>query len=197
MKRSLIVAALAVLTSPHAVAQNPPADSNRPGMRERMPMMRGAMQGPEDLRAQVEERWGRMVQIELGLSDQIMDRLRAAERANQDRHLALTRREEDLRRIVQDQLQPGVAANADQLSRALDDLAGIRVQHAQSDQQLLRDLSFLTPVQRARYVMMARRFRERIEDIRERRPMMQRDREPRPGGPGAMPRRPMQDDDEH
>lgn len=196
MKRSLIVAALAALTSTHAVAQHPPADSARPMMRDRMMMSRQGP-APEALRVQIEERWGRMVQVELGLSDAMMDRLRAAERANQDRHLALTRREEDLRRVVQDQLQPGVAANAEQLSRALDDLAGIRVQHAQSDQQLLRDLSFLAPVQRARYVMMARRFRERIEDIRERRPMMQRDREPGPGRPGAMPRRPMQDDDEH
>lgn len=196
MKSSVILAALAAVTVAAVQAQNPPADSGRSGMRERMPVMRGPVQGPEDLRARVEERWGRMVQVELGLSDQVMDRLRAAERANQDRHRDLERREEDLRRVVVNQMQPGVAANSEQLTRALDDLAAIRVQHAQSDQQLLRDLSFLTPVQRARYVIMARRFRERIEDIRERRPVMQRDRQPGPDRPGAMPRRPMQDDDE-
>lgn len=195
MKSSLILAVLAAVTVTTVQAQNPPADTSRPGMRERMPMTRGAVQGPEDLRARVEERWGRMVQVELGLSDQVMERLRTAERANQDRHRDLARREEDLRRVVENQMQPGVAANNDQLTRALDDLAALRVQHAQSDQQLLRDLSFLAPVQRARYMIMARRFRERIEDIRERRPLMQRDREPGPGRPGAMPRRPMQEDE--
>jgi len=203
MKRLGMVAVLAAAFAGGVAAQNPPQampDSMRPMMRDRMPMMGpGQRMAPEDIRAQIEARWGQMVQTQLGLSDQLMDRLRTAERANQDRHRDLSRREEDLRRTVQNQLQPGVAANSDSLNRALDALAAIRVQHAQSDQQLLRDLSFLTPVQRARYAIMARRFQERIEDIRERRPLMQG--EVRPMAPGArrpavMPRRPMQDDDD-
>jgi Spy/CpxP family protein refolding chaperone len=197
MKRVVMAAVVAVVAAGSAAAQNPPpADTMRVPMRQRMPMMGGQPMAPEQVRAQIEARWGQMVQNQLGLSDQLMDRLRTAERANQDRHRDLSRREEDLHRVVQGQLQPGVAANSDSLSRALDQLAAIRVQHAQSDQQLLRDLSFLTPVQRARYVIMARRFRERIEDIREGRPMNQPDRRPvvAPGRPGI--RRPMQEDDD-
>lgn len=200
MKHSVMVAALTALMTAGAVAQNPPpADSMRPMMRQRMPMMGDRMQGqgPEELRAQVEARWSSMVQTQLALSDQLMERLRTAERANQDRHRDLSRREADLHEAVGRQLQPGVAANNDSLSRSLDALAQIRVSHAQSDQQLVRDLSFLSPVQRARYLIMARRFRERIEDMRERRPMMQPgERQPAAGRPGAMPRRPMQGDDD-
>jgi hypothetical protein len=46
----------------------------------------------------------------------------------------------------------------------------MRVEEAQSDEQLSRDLNFLTPVQRAQFFMMARRFEERLRMIREQRP---------------------------
>ncbi len=195
MKHALSAVVVALTMAGAAAAQNPPADTARapmqgPMMRQRMPMMQGQMPGqtPEQLRVQIEERWGRMVQTELGLNDQQMDRVRTAERANQDRQIDLGRREEDLHRAVRDQLQPGVAANNDALTRSLDELAAIRVQRAQSDQQLLRDIAFLTPVQRARYFIMAQRFRDRIQALKQGGP---------PAGmapamrPGAQPRQPM------
>ncbi len=176
-----------------ASAQNPPSpapqDSGPPGP----PMMQGPGPGPEQLRMQIEERWDHRVQVELGLNDQTMDRLRTAERANQDRMRDITRHEEDLRRTVMQQLQPGVAADNNTLAGALDQLAALRVQRAQSEQQLLRDLSFLTPVQRARYFIMAQRFQQMLEQFRRgaMRPGMG------PGGqpgmqPGMQPRRPFQ-----
>lgn len=180
--RLVMVAALGAAAA--AGAQNPPSAPPPMGDSMRMPMGGGMMmrQGPppdpEQLRMQVEERWSQMVQTELALTDQQMDRVRAAQRANQDRQRDLSRREEDLHRAVMGLLQPGVAANNDSLSRSLDALATLRVQHAQSDQMLLRDLGFLTPVQRARYFMMAQRFRQRLEQIRER---------SQPGQPGMAP----------
>ncbi len=160
MKRIVMALALGMIAGV-AGAQNPPAQAPD------SVMVRGQGPGsPEQLRMRVEERWDHRVQTELGLSDQQMDRLRAAERANQDRQTDLRRREEDLLRTVRQQLQPGVAADNNALSSALDQLAQIRVQHAQSDQQLLRDLSFLTPVQRARYVIMATQFRQLVERAR-------------------------------
>lgn len=195
MKRVTMAVAVLVLAGAASAAaqQAPPQDSMRrpmAGMRGQMPM--GAMRGqtPEQLRAQIEERWGSMVQTQLGLNDQQMERLRTAERANQDRHRDLNRREEDLQRALRDQLQPGVAANNDSLSRSLDALAAIRVQHAQSDQQLLRDIQFLAPVQRARYMMMARRFRERVDALRGG-PTGRMQAQPRPGQGPMQPRRPM------
>jgi len=195
MKHAVSAVVVALTMAGTAAAQNPPGDTMRapmqgPMMRQRMPMMQGQMpqRTPEQLRQQVEQRWGNMVQQELGLNDQQMDRVRTSERANQDRQRELGRREEDLHRAVRDQLQPGVAANNDALNRSLEELAAIRVQRAQSDQQLLRDIAFLTPVQRARYFVMAQRFRERIQALRQGGP---------PAGmapamrPGAQPRQPM------
>ncbi len=188
MKRIVMAMTMAVIAGASvASAQNPPAQApDSGGGPPGPPMMQGP--GPEQLRMRIEERWDHRVQTELALSDQQMDRLRAAERANQDRQTDLRRHEEDLLRTVRQQLQPGVAADNNALSNALDQLAAIRVQHAQSDQQLLRDLSFLTPVQRARYVIMATQFRQLVE--RARANALGR---PGPGMPGPGPRqRPFQ-----
>lgn len=190
------MAAVAAALAAQAVAAQQPVmpmpDSMRP-----MPMMPGHMgpmgQGPGparlmQLRQQIEERFGQMVQNQLNLTDQQMDRVRQAMRANQDRRRDFDRREMDLHRAIGRQLQPGVAANNDSLNRMLDQLVQIRAQRAQSDQQFMRDLSFLTPVQRARFMVMLHRFEQRVREVRGRmgqpnqpgRPMMQ---PRRPGGP--------------
>jgi len=172
-----------------------PQPPQPPQARPEQPFEPG-MQGPggpdrermERLRAQIEERFGQMVRTELQLNDQQMDRLRAAMRANQDRRRELMRREMDIRRAIRDQMQPGQAANNDSLNRLLDQEGRLRVQRAESDQQLLRDLSFMTPVQRVRFGQMLQRFEQRMREIRDRRPMMQggpqrppQQRRPRPG----------------
>jgi hypothetical protein len=157
----LLVAGLAV----GAVAQVPP-----PQGQVNRRILRQQMQNPDRaaaLRAQIEARWGQRIQMELGLTDQQMERLRTSTRANQDRHRDFNRREADLMRGAMEQLRPGVAANQDSLGRMLDLLAGLRVQRAQSDQQELRDLGqFLNPVQRARLLQMRRGLMDRIDQIR-------------------------------
>lgn len=173
---------------PPDTAAMPPGPEWQPGMR---------MQGPPDrerLQQEIQERFARRVQIELGLNDQQMDRLRQASRANEDRHRELARREEDLHRGVMGQLQPGVAANQDSLARLLDAIAANHVARAQLEQQEIRELAqFLTPVQRARLLMMRRAFMDQVEEIRER---FRPERMPRerfrqgPGGPGQPPPRP-------
>jgi Spy/CpxP family protein refolding chaperone len=186
MKRAALtlMVAAAVLTAA-ASAQNPP-----PARQDTLPppgWQPGPGPGPDfervrELRRRVEEQWGRMVQTELQLNDQQMDRLRAAMRANQDRRRDIERREMDLQRAIEGQLQPGVAANQDSLNRLLNALAQARGSRAQSDQQFMRELDFLTPVQRARLLFMMRRFEERIGEIRR------RFREAGPGGPGFRQR---------
>jgi len=176
MKQYAVVVALGLAAAGAAVAQNPPSgqppaqspDSTTP-FRGRMGG-RGGFRGPraQQLRTQIEERFAQRVQTELGLTDQQMDRLRAAERNTRDRHQALADREQDLRRAVGEQLKPGVAANADSLSRLLDAIAQNHVSRAQEEQQEMRDLAqFLTPVQRARLLMMRQQFMQRVQAIRE------------------------------
>ncbi|MDO8666224.1 MAG: hypothetical protein Q7J79_06395, partial [Gemmatimonadales bacterium] len=129
INRATTVAVL-VLSAGVALAQNPP---RRPPMQP-APHDSGAMppgqqwqsgmgmrmQGPdrERLQQQIRERFAERVQMELGLNDQQMERLRQAGRINEDRHREMGRHEADLHRAVMAQLQPGVAANQDSLAES-------------------------------------------------------------------------------
>ena len=200
-----------LLAAGTAVAQQPPVRPVPPDSQMGPGMMRPRFQPEMQNRERVmrfqqaiEQRWGQMVQNELGLNDQLMDRLRQTMRANQDRHRDLNRREADVHRAVAGQLQPGVAANQDSLGRLLDAALTVRQGHLQSDQQFNRDLGqFLTPVQRARLFVMMKRFEERIDAVRERgmpgqpgmgpAPMAPMMRRQRPGAP--PPARPENESD--
>lgn len=172
MKRVLMMVSL--LAAPGLLAQNPqpaqPAQPAQPGV----PAPEGPrMQGPggersQMLRMQIEERFGRMVQAELQLNEQQMTRLREVMRGSQDRRRDLGRREADLHRAIRQQLQPGVQANNDSLNRLIQGQVALRTQRAQSDEQFVRELTFLTPVQRARFLMMVGNFERRVEEVRGR-----------------------------
>ena len=211
--RATTVAVL-VLGAGVALAQNPPRrppmqpapqDSGAmPPGQQWQPGMGMRMQGPQDrerLQQQIQERFAQRVQTELGLNDQQMERLRQAARTNEDRHRDLGRREADLHRAAVAQLQPGVAANQDSLARLLDAIAQNHVARAQLEQQELRELAaFLTPIQRARLLMMRRALMDQVDRVRDRsRPGMMGpqqgqpeppfQRRPRPGArqPGGPP----------
>lgn len=186
-----------------AAVQPAPGMGMQPGM-EMQPGMGMRMQGRPDrerLQQQIQERFAQRVQTELGLNDQQMERLRQAGRTNEDRHRDLGRREADLHRAAVAQLQPGVAANQDSLARLLDAIAQNHVARAQLEQQELRELAaFLTPIQRARLLMMRRALMDQVDRVRDRsrpgmmgpqqgQPEPQFQRRPRPGArqPGGPP----------
>ena len=166
---------LAAFAAGVARAQNPPPAAP-PGAGQDSVMMPRRWQRPdgpmnqqrrEELMGQIQERFAQRVQVQLGLTDQQMERLRAEMRSDRDQHRQLLDREQDMRRAIGEQLKPGVAANADSLSRLLDAVAANHVARAQLEQQELRSLSFLTPVQRARLLMMRQMLMQRVESIRE------------------------------
>jgi len=184
--------ALGLMVVGAAAAQNPPAgqppaqspDSTMPFRGRMGPRGQFRQQRMQQLRTQIEQRFGQRVQTELGLTDQQMDRLRATERASRDRRQALNDHEQDLRRAVGEQLKPGVAANADSLNRLLDAIAQNHVARAQDEQQELRDLGqFLNPVQRARLLIMRQRLMQNVQAIREGRWNPPAGRPGLPGGP--------------
>lgn len=157
----------------------PPGDSGRmmaPGMGQDGPGGPAGPGGPqrEQLRQRIEERFGQMVQAQLNLTEPQMTQLRTAMRSNQDRKRDIMRRQQDVQRAIQGQMQPGQAANADSLNRLLNAAGQGHVDMAQSDQQFQRDLSFLTPVQRARLMMMMQRMEQRMREIVQQRPGMPR-----------------------
>ncbi|MFI5213994.1 MAG: hypothetical protein ACHQU8_05590 [Gemmatimonadales bacterium] len=148
-------------------------DSMRFGPR-RFGMMRdSARMGPDTarmrmMRERVEERFGQMAQQQLGLNDQQTQQLHAAFHAHLDRRAELAQRQMAVQRAIRGQLQPGVAADRDSLTRMLDAQLRMRHEAVQQEEQLQRDLGFLTPVQRARFMQLMRTFEQRIQEIRMR-----------------------------
>jgi len=192
VKKLVGVLAVSVAVAGAAVAQNP-QPGQAPGQAPDSTMPFGRHMGPrngfrqqrlQQLRGQIEQRWYERVQTQLSLTDPQMDKLKTAERSARDRRQALNDHEQDLRQAVGEQLKPGVAANGDSLSRLLDAIAQNHVQRAQEEQQELRDLAqFLTPVQRARLLIMRQGLMQRVQAIREGRWNPPAGRPGVPGGP--------------
>jgi hypothetical protein len=161
----------------------------RPG-RMRPGMMRPGMMADDTMRArmlreQIEQRFGRMVQQELQLTEPQMQQLRGAVRAHQERRRELGQRQQAVNQAIRYQMRPGIAADRDSLARLLDAQTHLRVEHVQQEEQLERELGFLTPVQRARFMQMMRTFEQRIQEIRMR--QMRRMQGMGPGGPQPGP----------
>jgi Spy/CpxP family protein refolding chaperone len=133
------------------------------------------------LRAQIEERFAQHVQQELRLTADQAAKLRASQERFGTRRRALLRQQVERRMALQDQMQPGVAANADSVKKLMDGMQAGRAEMLKIDQDEDREMAgYLTPVQRARYQEMRERFHRRVNEMRaERRGQVGR------AGPGA------------
>ncbi|HEV8400534.1 MAG TPA: Spy/CpxP family protein refolding chaperone [Gemmatimonadales bacterium] len=154
----------------------------------------------ERLRAQIEERFSQRVQEELRLTPDQSAKLRASQEKFGGQRRTLVRQQMERRRALDDQMQPGVAANADSVKRLMDANQNARAQMLKLEQDEDREMAtYLTPVQRARYQQMREGLMRRVMEMRAQRRggagggrmgpgMGQGGR--RPGGAGARPRRP-------
>ena len=72
----------------------------------------------------------------------------------------------DRRRAIDDQMQPGVAANQDSLRKLLDAQRTGRAELAKIEQDEDQEMAgYLTPVQRARYEQMRGRLMQRVVEM--------------------------------
>lgn len=147
--RLSLVALLAPVVAAGAQAQ-PPAASNRPALEQ-----------------QFRERWAKVAQQRLGLTDAQLEKLSRsnAKFAPQMRQLAT--QEHDVRDQLRRQMMAGDSADQKQVSDLLD--ASIRLQKqriavVESEQRELA--TFLTPVQRARYLFLQAQFQKRAAELR-------------------------------
>lgn len=68
------------------------------------------------------------------------------------------------------ELRPGVAANADSVSRMIDRMGQNRVAYAESFRDEMRDLApVLSPIQRGQYLIMRDRLLQRIRELQDNR----------------------------
>jgi hypothetical protein len=164
----LWILGLAVVFAP-AVAAQEPSDTGEAGR----------------LRTQIEQRFSERVQQELKLTPDQTTKLRASQERFGTRRRALMQQQMARRRALDDQMQPGVAANSDSVRKLMDGLRAGRAEMLKIEQDADQEMSgYLNPVQRARYLHMRERFMQRVGEMRQ----MRREREGMGRGRGERPR---------
>lgn len=133
-----------------------------------------------EMRQQIETRFAQQIQTAMGLTDQQAVKLRATFNTYAPKRRAMEAQERSIKQALQGQLRPGIAANADSVSRLVDRLLEVKVEYARSFMEENREMSgYLTPVQRAQFQVMRERLMARIEAIRQQR-QQNGQRPPRP-----------------
>jgi hypothetical protein len=104
------------------------------------------------------------VQQELGLTSEQAAKLRATSETYGARRRELRDRERTIKQALWQQLQPGVAANNDSVTRLTDALVELKLTSAQAARDEMRELSrYLNPVQRARLYVMREQLYHRVK----------------------------------
>ena len=121
-----------------------------------------------ELRERVEKRFAERVKAELELTDDQASRLKSVAMEHGRRRRELRHRERDLRDALDAQIRDGGTANPDSVARLTRDLLDLRVRYAESWREEMDQLSpFLTPVQRARLLVMRERLLQRVHEMRD------------------------------
>jgi len=155
--RTLWMLSLAVLLGPGLAAQQPqPAPQQRPDTAE-----------AGRLRAQIEQRFSERVQQELKLTPDQATKLRASQERFGASRRDVMRQQFERRQALDDQMQPGVAANADSVRKLMDGMRSGREQMLKIEKDEDQEMAgYLNPVQRARYQQMRERFMQRVNEMR-------------------------------
>lgn len=122
----------------------------------------------DTLRQLIQERFARAVQEQLGLTGDQASRLRETTTTWFARRRNLELEERDLKRALAGQLRPGIAADQDSVDHLLNRLLDVKVRQVETYRDEMKDLGFLTPVQRAQFFAMRERLMERVQDIQDR-----------------------------
>ena len=155
MRTPLLMTALLVITAPAMVSAQ--EDTLPP-----LPPRRA-----EQLRQMIEQRFTERVKEALGLTDDQAAKMRGVQAMVAEKRRVLEMQERQMRMALGNQLRPGIAANADSVSRLVNALTAQRVAFAQTFQDEMRELSaFLTPVQRGQYLLMRDRLMMQIDELR-------------------------------
>lgn len=175
MRRFMMMVML--LVAPVLVRAQTPADSQ------------GSDAERAQLQQQVRERWRAHIRQNLDLTDDQANKLFATEDKYEATRRPLRERQGSIGRDLNQQLQPGVAANGDVVTRLMNEREDNRLKLDQIDRDEDREMAgYLSPVQRARYQRQRQIFVGHIRDLMWHRAQMRA--QGRPGGPPARrPRR--------
>ena len=119
------------------------------------------------LRDRIERRFAERIQEELDLTDEQAAKLKEVAKENGGRRRELRLRERTLHRALEEQLRDDVTADQDSVAGLTKALLDLRVEYADSWREEMGRLSFLTPVQRARLMVMRDRLLQRVHEMGE------------------------------
>ncbi|HET6836461.1 MAG TPA: Spy/CpxP family protein refolding chaperone [Gemmatimonadales bacterium] len=132
----------------------------------------------DSLRHQIEERFAARVQQELRLTSEQATKLRATSATYGARRRELRDQERRIRHALWQQLQPGVAANNDSVSKLTDAMIELKLTSAQAARDEMKELSrYLNPVQRARLYVMREQLYHRVKKAHGHRGMGHREKD--------------------
>ena len=119
------------------------------------------------LEQRLRQRLGVIVKRELKLDDAQAQRLGSVSAKYETERRQLAAQERELRLQLRDEMQGGDQANQDRVSRALDRMLEVQRKRLDIVQREQKELStFLTPVQRAKYLALQDQVRRRLEEAR-------------------------------
>lgn len=121
----------------------------------------------DSLRGLIQERFARQVQEQLGLNDDQAEKMRITAMTWFGRRRNLEVQERRLRAALAGQMRPGVSADQDSVAKLTDALLALKVAQVQTYRDELKEMSYLTPVQRAQFFILRDRLLKRIEEVRE------------------------------
>jgi hypothetical protein len=153
-----------LLVAAFATAPVAPLEAQAGRARRDLPEGRPAME------QRVRQGMWRVARERIGLTDEQMARLARSSERFDARRRSLVQEERRQRQLLRTQILAGADANQEQVSAALDRL--LVLQRERVDVQIAeqRDFAtFMTPIQRARYLALQEQVRRRLETLRGRR----------------------------
>ena len=121
----------------------------------------------QSLRDSIQQRFAERVKQELALSDEQATRLKAIATEYSGRRREFRHREQALRAALDAQIRDGTTPDQDSVARLTRELLDLRVKYAECWREEMGKLApFLTPVQRARLLVMRERLIQRVHEMR-------------------------------
>ena len=162
-----------------------PAQSQQPNR-----LQQGAGAGAERremIERRLRERVGAVVRERLQLSDEQWTKVTATNRKFEESRRLLVQQERDIRLGLRDEMLSGEKANQDRVSGLLDRWQKVQRQRLELLEQEQKELgTYLTPVQRAKFLVLQEQMRRRVEEMR--RDMIEKQQPPRGGARRPLPR---------
>jgi hypothetical protein len=124
----------------------------------------------EQLRQMIEDRFSERLAVELRLTPDEASRVRVVLAGWGVKRRELEREDRQLRRQLNAEMRPGVAANEATVNRLVDGILSSRLAYVQTFKDEIKDLTaVLSPIQRAQYLLLRDRLLQRIQEVREQR----------------------------